>query len=120
MAILDSGCVAEIGEVERVFTDPQSGAGRRLVSPEVALPLSDWEGSVARIAFNGNASADPIIASVAMDLGVKVSILGADTRNVSGKAFGTMLISLPQEADRKKQVMDYLNAFDGVTAEEVL
>ena len=120
VAILDSGCVAEIGEVERVFTDPQSAAGRRLVSPEVALPLSDWEGSVARIAFNGNASADPIIASVAMDLGVKVSILGADTRNVSGKAFGTMLISLPQEADRKKQVMDYLNAFDGVTAEEVL
>ena len=120
VAILDSGCVAEIGEVERVFTDPQSAAGRRLVSPEVALPLSDWEGSVARIAFNGNASADPIIASVAMELGVKVSILGADTRNVSGKAFGTMLISLPQEADRKKQVMDYLNAFDGVTAEEVL
>ena len=120
VAILDSGCVAEIGQVESIFSDPQSKAGRRLVSPEVALPLSDWEGSVARIAFNGNASADPIIASVAMELGEKVSILGADTRNVSGKAFGTMLISLPQDEARKRKILDYLNAFDGVTAEEVL
>ena len=120
VAILDSGCVAEIGQVESIFSDPQSKAGRRLVSPEVALPLSDWEGSVARIAFNGNASADPIIASVAMELGEKVSILGADTRNVSGKAFGTMLISLPQDEDRKQKILEYLNAFDGVTAEEVL
>ena len=120
VAILDSGCVAEIGDVESIFSDPQSKAGRRLVSPEVALPLSDWEGSVARIAFNGNASADPIIASVAMELGEKVSILGADTRNVSGKAFGTMLISLPPDEARKQKILEYLNAFDGVTAEEVL
>ena len=40
VAILDSGVVAEIGEVERVFSNPQSAAGRRLVSPEVPLPLS--------------------------------------------------------------------------------
>ena len=118
VAILDAGVVAEIGEVEAVFSNPQSKAGRRLVSPDVALPLFDWDTPVARIAFNGNASADPIIASVAMELGVKVSILGAATRNVDGKAFGTMLISLP--ADEKKQtVLDYLNSFDGVTAKEI-
>ena len=118
VAILDAGVVAEIGEVEAVFSNPQSKAGRRLVSPDVALPLFDWDTPVARIAFNGNASADPIIASVAMELGVNVSILGAATRNVDGKAFGTMLISLP--ADEKKQtVLDYLNSFDGVTAKEI-
>ena len=118
VAILDAGVVAEIGEVEAVFSNPQSKAGRRLVSPDVALPLFDWDTPVARIAFNGNASADPIIASVAMELGVKVSILGAATRNVDGKAFGTMLISLP--ADEKKQtVLDYLNSFDRVTAKEI-
>ena len=118
VAILDSGCVAEIGDVKSVFSDPQSKAGRRLVSPDVALPLFDWDTPVARIAFNGNASADPIIASVAMELGIKVSILGAATRNVDGKAFGTMLISLP--ADEKKQtVLDFLNSFEGVNAKEI-
>jgi hypothetical protein len=38
---------------------------------------------------------------------------------VDGKAFGTMLVSLPEELDRRRKVMDYLNSFDGVTAEEV-
>ena len=120
VAILDHGDVAEIGKVVDVFHNPQSEAGRRLVSPEAAnLPLSTWTGPVARIAFNGNASADPIIATLAMDLGAKVSILGADTRNIDGKAFGTMLISLPEELSLKRKIMDYLNALDGVRAEEV-
>ena len=120
VAILDHGVVAEIGDVEEVFRNPKSVAGRNLVSPDTTnLPLSTWTGHVARIAFNGNASADPIIASVAMDLGMKVSILGAATRNVDGKAFGTMLVSLPDDEAQKKTIMDYLNAIDGVTAEEV-
>ena len=119
VAILDSGVVAEIGEVESVFSNPQSEAGRRLVTPDSALPLSNWEGGVARIAFNGNASEDPIIASVAVDLGIKVSILGADTRNVDGKAFGVMLISLPENREEKRKVLNYLNDHDGITAEEV-
>ena len=119
VAILDSGAVAEIGKVEDVFHNPQTDAGRRLVSPDSHLPLSTWKGSVARIAFNGNASEEPIIATVAVELGEKVSILGADTRNVDGKAFGTMLVSLPEDLTRKKRIMEYLNAIDGVTAEEV-
>ena len=119
VAILDAGQVAEIGEVESVFSNPQSAAGRRLVSPEMALPFTPEDGPIARIAFNGNASEEPIIASVALDLGIKVSIMGADTRNVDGKAFGTMLISLPEELSERRRVMDYLNGFDGVTAEEV-
>ncbi len=119
VAILDSGVVAEIGQVEQVFSNPQSPAGRRLVTPEVALPLSTWEGPVARIAFNGNMSEEPIIASVAMDLGIRLSILGADTRNVDGKAFGAMLVSLPEEAEKRKAVLDYLNGHSGVTAEVI-
>ena len=120
VAILDHGEVAEVGPVEDVFHNPKTAAGRRLVSPDTsALPLSSWEGHVARIAFNGNASEEPIIASVALDLGIKVSILGADTRNIDGKAFGTMLVSLPDDIQQRRRVMDYLNANPGVTAEEV-
>ena len=118
VAILDKGEVAEIGNVEDVFNNPKSKAGRRLVSPNMALPLTD-EMPIARIAFNGNTSSDPIIASVAMDLGIKVSIMGADTRNVDGRAFGTMLISLPEDLNERRKVLDYLNGFEGVTAEEV-
>ena len=119
VAILDAGQVAEIGEVESIFSNPQSAAGRRLVSPDMGLPFTAEDGPIARIAFNGNASEEPIIASVALDLGIKVSIMGADTRNIDGKAFGTMLISLPEELSERRRVLDYLNSFEGVTAEEV-
>ena len=118
VAILDHGEVAEVGDVEDVFRNPKSKAGRRLVSPNMALPVSG-DMPIARIAFNGNTSSDPIIASVALDLGIKVSIMGADTRNVDGRAFGTMLISLPDDISERRRVLDYLNGFDGVVAEEV-
>ena len=119
VAILDSGVVAEVGAVERVFSNPQSKAGRRLVSPDVALPVVDWDTPVARIAFNGTMTEEPVIASLVKEKGILVSILGADTRNVDGKAFGTMLISLPEEEEGKKAVLDFLNSHAGISAEEV-
>ena len=119
VAILDHGTVAEIGKVEDVFSNPRSIAGRRLVSPDKALPLSRWEGRVARIAFNGTMVEEPVIASLAARKQILVSILGADTRNVDGKMFGTMLISLPDAPEQKRIALEYLNSFRGVVAEEV-
>lgn len=119
VAILDSGVVAELGNVEEVFRNPRSKAGRRLVSPTRALPETEWDGPVARIAFNGSMTEEPVIATLAMEKKIAVSILGADTRNVDGKSFGTMLVSLPEELSRRREVLDYLNAWDGITAEEV-
>ena len=119
VAILDSGKVAEIGSVEDVFHNPKSKAGRRLVSPNRGLPESDWDCPVARVAFNGTMTEEPVIATLAMEKHIAVSILGADTRNVDGKTFGTMLISLPQEIEKRRIVLDYLNERSGVTAEEV-
>lgn len=119
VAILDAGCVAEVGEVEKVFSNPKSKAGRRLVSPDVAIPVSGWEIPVARVAFNGSATEEPVIANLTLASGIPISILGADTRNIDGKAFGTMLISLPEEPLNRAKVLDYLNSRPGVTAEEV-
>ena len=119
VAILDHGTVAEIGTVEDVFSNPASPAGRKLVSPDKALPISHWDGPVARLAFNGTMVEEPVIASLAAKEQILVSILGADTRNVDGKMFGTMLISLPEDADKKQTALDYFNAYRGVVAEEV-
>ena len=119
VAILDHGNVAETGTVEDVFSNPKSAAGRKLVSPDKALPLSHWDGPVARLAFNGTMVEEPVIASLAAKEQILVSILGADTRNVDGKIFGTMLISLPEDPARKQTALEFLNAYRGVTAEEV-
>ena len=61
----------------------------------------------------------PLIASLAIDLGVKVNILGADTRNIEGRAFGTMLLGLPDNPNEAAKALSYIRAQPNVSAEEV-
>ncbi len=123
VAILDHGHMAETGTVEEVFANPRSEAGRRLVYPDGAplelLPQTVQEGSerVIRVAFNGGTAYQPLIASLAIDCGVKANILGADTRNVGGRAFGTMLLGLPPEETEK--ALAYIRSQKDITVEEV-
>ena len=119
VAILDHGVVAEQGTVEDIFSHPQTDIGRQLVYPNGVqidrLPAS----RVIRIAFNGGSSYEPLIASLAIDCGVKVNILGADTRNIEGKAFGTMLLGLPDNPNEAAKALSYIRAQPNVSAEEV-
>ena len=119
VAILERGRMVETGTVEEVFSNPQTEAGRRLVYPEGVQIDQLPAANVVRVAFNGGSSYEPLIASLAIDCGVKVNILGADTRNVNGRAFGTMLLGLPQDKAESAKAMSYLKAQKDVTVEEV-
>ena len=50
---------------------------------------------------------------------VKVNILGADTRNVDGKAFGTMLLGLPADSAEAAKALRYIQGQPNITVEEV-
>lgn len=119
VAILERGRMVETGTVEEVFSNPKTDAGRRLVYPEGAQIGQFPVAGVVRVAFNGGSSYEPLIASLAIDCGVKVNILGADTRNVGGKAFGSMLLGLPSDRGEAAKAMSYLKAQKDVTVEEV-
>lgn len=119
VAILDEGHVAEIGAVEDIFSNPKTEAARKLVYPN-GSPITNFKSErVVRIAFNGGTSYEPLIASLAIDCGVKVNILGADTRNVGGKAFGTMLIGLPNDNEAAEKALSYIHRQKDITCEEV-
>ena len=119
VAILDHGRVMETGTVEQVFSNPQSEAGRRLVYPDGVRIEQLPAANVIRIAFNGGSSYEPLIASLAIDCGGKVNILGADTRNVGGKAIGTMLLGLPEDPGDAARALSYIRAQPNVSVEEV-
>ena len=119
VAILSGGVVAEQGEVAEIFANPQSEIGRQLVYPGGVKLEALRESRVIRIAFNGGSSYEPLIASLAIDCGVKVNILGADTRNIDGKAFGTMLLGLPQDPAEAAKAVNYIQSQPNVTMEEV-
>ena len=119
VAILDHGVLQESGTVEEIFSNPQTEAGRRLVYPNGVVIDQLPAANVIRIAFNGGSSYEPLIASLAIDCGVKVNILGADTRNIDGKAFGTMLLGLPTDPEEAAKAMAYIKSQPNVTMEEV-
>ena len=119
VAILDHGHMVETGTVEEVFSNPKTEAGRKLVFPEGARIDQFPVASVVRVVFNGGSSYEPRIASLAIDCGVKANILGADTRNVNGKAFGSMLLGLPEDKSEAAKAMNYLRAQQDVSVEEV-
>ena len=72
-----------------------------------------------RVAFNGGTAYQPLIASLAIDCGVIVNILGADTRNIDGKAFGTMLLGLPESEAEATKALAYIKSQKDITVEEV-
>jgi len=119
VAILDHGHMVETGTVQEVFSNPKTDAGRRLVYPDGVVLDKLPAARVVRIAFNGGSSYEPLIASLAIDCGVKVNILGADTRNIDGQAFGTMLLGLPEDGGEAAKAMQYLKSQSNVTVEEV-
>ncbi len=119
VAILDHGVVAEQDTVEEIFSNPKTDIGRQLVYPNGVCIDQLPPAQVIRVAFNGGSSYEPLIASLAIDCGVKVNILGADTRNMDGKAFGTMLLGLPKDPKEAGKALDYIKSQPDITVEEV-
>ena len=124
VAILDGGVVVEQGEVREIFANPKTAAARRLVAPNggsAARDLSSFapDDHVVRVTFNGSSTAKPLVASLAAEKGILVSVLSADTRDLSGQCYGSMLLKLPRDTEQAKQAVCYMRSQNGVTVEEV-
>jgi D-methionine transport system ATP-binding protein len=119
VAILDHGVVQETGPVSEIFSNPKTEAAKKLVYPDGQNLLTIPDSRVIRVVFDGGTSYEPLIASLAIDCGVKVNILGADTRNLEGKAFGSMLLGLPKDEVQAAKALQYIAARDNVSYEEV-
>ena len=123
VAILDNGTVVEQGEVTEVFSHPKSTAARRLVFPEGdsdSLITGDAEHRFIRVVFNGaRATASPLIAKMAVEKGIEASIAYASTRSIGGKAYGSMLLSIPSGDGDVQTAIGYLIQTPDVLAEEV-
>ncbi len=110
VAVLDNSTVAEIGKVSEVFADPRSAIARKLVLPEAKTAEEISGGAKLRIVFNGENSAKPVIANLILECGVPVNILHADTQDIDGRAFGQMLLGLPDDERGAEKIKAHLAA----------
>ena len=123
VAILDDGQVVEQGDVAEIFSHPKSEAARKLVFPEETVDsalFQNTEERLIRVAFNGaSASGSPLIARMAVEKGVEANIVYASTKSIGDKVYGSMLLGIPNDADRIRSAKEYLTAIQNVTVEEV-
>ena len=75
-------------------------------------------GKKIRIVFNGESSFKPVIANMIFECRTPVNILHADTKDLDGKAFGQMLIQLPEDEKSAGRATEYLRT-NGIEYTEI-
>ena len=68
--------------------------------------------------FDGGSSFEPVVANICLECRAAVDIMGADTKDIGGKAFGQILLQLPEDEGTQKRILGYLDS-RGLTYEEV-
>lgn len=119
VAIVDNGELAETGLVEEVFSNPKTDAAKKLVYNGNTI-LKKMKGKrIIRLVFDGKSSNEPIIANLVLEFKALVNILFADIKEINGKAFGQMVLQLPDDKDMSEKVINYLQNIN-VNVEELI
>ena len=118
VAVLDKSAVAELGTVGEIFANPKSDIARKLILPETQTVPEMSGGKKIRIVFNGESSFKPVIANMIFECRTPVNILHADTKDLDGKAFGQMLIQLPEDEKSAGRATEYLRT-NGIEYTEI-
>ena len=109
VAVIDNSNIVETGAVSEVFADPKSEIARQLIIPDLIRATAEKTRDVKlRLIFNGEETDKPLISSLALDLGLSVNILYADTKLYNGKTYGHMVITFPDSGDAYEKVTNYL------------
>ena len=123
VAILDNGEVMEQGEVSEVFSHPKSSAARKLVFPEEnadSLVQISSDERLIRVVFNGAAAAGlPLVARMAVEKGIEANIAYASTKSIGDRAYGSMLLGIPNDTDQIRTAKEYLTSVPNVEVQEV-
>ena len=119
VAVIDNSRIAETGYVSDVFTNPQSQIARELILPKANTTESIVGERRLRIIFDGEASSKPVIANLVLECQVPVNIMFADTRDIEGRAYGQMILQLPDDTRQQERVLSYLKAQKITFSQEV-
>lgn len=106
VAIIENSKICEIGSVSDIFLNPQTEAAKRLIFPDGSPDFGI--GRRIRVVFDGTDTNRPILANMVLHCGAPVNISYADTKELHGRQYGHMIITLPADKEIEKRMLDYL------------
>lgn len=109
VAVMSDGLIVEQGEVKEIFVNPKSEITKKLVLSK-SLSAPDVGRKFLRIVFEGQSAFEPIVSTLTLECNELVNILGANTENIGGKAYGQMLIELPDNPVSVEKIKSYLDS----------
>lgn len=120
VAVIDRSRIVEQGDVREVFMRPKSDIAKQLILPKSEAVEFLTGRRCLRIVFDGNSSFEPIISNMTLECHAVVNILFADTKNIEGRAFGQMLLQLPEDDAAIERIKAYLESRNIMYKEESL
>lgn len=108
IAVMSEGEIVETGTVKEVFLNPKSQTAKKLILSDYQADGNGNGEKVIRIAFDGQSSFDPVISELTMYCNDLINILGANTENIGGKAYGQILIEMPKKEETYQKVQTFL------------
>ncbi|MCI8349329.1 MAG: ATP-binding cassette domain-containing protein [Firmicutes bacterium] len=110
IAVIDNSRIVEEGLVKDIFTAPKSQIAKQLILPKnEGVPVAEGFRCL-RLVFDGTSAFEPIISSLSRNCNTDVNILGANTKNIEGVAYGQMLIQLPEDKETADKIKDFLDS----------
>jgi D-methionine transport system ATP-binding protein len=104
VAVMDGGKIVEEGEVLDVFSAPACDVTRQFLGIPLDTAISrtesayaDGSGIVARLTFVGEHAYEPVIAGMAQQFGLDVSILEGRVSATQGGVLGELRVRLPND-----------------------
>ena len=118
VAVIHDGELVEAGDVKDIFLKPQSKVTQHLLFPQKEGFETANNQRIFRLSFDGQSSNEPVIANLVLECQAKINILGASTEDVGGKAYGQMLIAIPEDEMKVARVKNYLDEIGVYVVEE--
>jgi D-methionine transport system ATP-binding protein len=123
VVVLDAGHVVESGHVADIFTHPRHRITRSflaevtgdslpvsLASRLVQEPAAGGQ-AVIRVQVRGAGAGDTLIARLARELGLDVSLLSARVDEIGGQHVGTLVLGIPGGGDAAARVLAWLSQY---------
>lgn len=109
VAVISDGEIVELGNVHDVFLRPQTETTRKLIDPTQNVDLLEKFPGAIRLAFNGDATGEPIVSGLVKHCDCDINILSANVNEIGGRLFGQMIIDVPKDPKLHAKVTSYLD-----------